>query len=67
MFWFSVTLFCYIILSDGWLDASKLGFCVGFNVGHIKVAIDGDLEVLSAIEHMPNMYSMKVLARIKKE
>ena len=60
-----MTLLClYIFLPDGWLDGSKLGFCVGFNVGHIKGATECDLEGLSTIKHMPNMCSRKAQARI---
>ena len=66
--WFdSEWLFFPVFLPDGWLHSLELGFYVGFNVGHIERAINGDLEGLSAIKLMANMCWMEVLAGIKKE
>ena len=59
--------FSPVFLPDGWLHSLELGFYVGFNVGHIERAINGDLEGLSAIKLMANMCWMEVLAGIKKE
>ena len=54
-----MTFSLFAFLPDGWLDGSKLGFCVGH--------IEGEIEGISAIKKMANMCWMKVLDKIKKE